>query len=160
MTDIDPITLCDEELLAIRSTWEAERAPLWQHVVQHKGFDYQREYDDFMARRGRLKPRLASCVGEGFFAAVGRRAVPLTCMAFFARDVASGRRPGSYSARRAEHFARCALLPDEEFAALERFPEPVIAEYFNVPLDQVTEKRVDLEAAVQLAELESGQLLR
>jgi Zn-dependent peptidase ImmA (M78 family) len=81
-------------------------------------------------------------------------------MAFFARDVMSGRLPGPYSGRRAEHFARCALLPDEEFAALERFPEAVLAEYFNVPLEQVAEKRVDLEAATQLAKLETGPLLR
>jgi hypothetical protein len=74
----------------------------------------------------------------------------VTCMAFFARDVAAGRLPGPYTARRAEHFARCALLPDEEFVALERFPNPVLSEYFNVPLEQVSEKRVDIDAAAVL----------
>ncbi len=73
-----------------------------------------------------------------------------TCMAFFACDVASGLLPGPYTTRRAEHFARCALLPDEEFLPVEPFPDAVLAEYFNVPLDQVAEKRADLEAARQL----------
>ena len=75
----------------------------------------------------------------------------VTCMAFFGRDVAAGRLPGPYSTRRAEHFARCALLPDEEYAQLERFPDAVLAEYFNVPLEQVAEKRIDVEAASWLA---------
>jgi hypothetical protein len=69
-----------------------------------------------------------------------------TCMAFFARDVVNGRLDGPYSTRRAEHFARCALVPDDEFAAIERFPDHVLAEYFNVPLEQVGEKRADIEA--------------
>lgn len=80
----------------------------------------------------------------------------VTCMAFFGRDVGAGRLPGPYSTRRAEHFARCALLPDDEFMALEQFPAPVVAEYFNVPLEQVAEKRVDLEAAERVAALEGG----
>ena len=75
----------------------------------------------------------------------------VTCMAFFARDVSAGRLPGPYSTRRAEHFARCALLPDEEFRQIERYPEAVIAEYFGVPLEQVAEKRADLEAARHLS---------
>ena len=73
-----------------------------------------------------------------------------TCLAFFGRDVATGRQPGPYTTERADHFARCALLPDEEFLPLEQFPDGVLAEYFNVPLDQVAEKRVDLEAAERL----------
>lgn len=75
-----------------------------------------------------------------------------TCMAFFARDVANGRLSGPYSLRRAEHFARCALMPDDEFAPLDRFPDPVLAEYFNVPLEQVGEKRADVDAQRWLAE--------
>ena len=35
------------------------------------------------------------------------------CTAFFANDVLSGRIRGPYTLRRADHFARCALLPDD-----------------------------------------------
>lgn len=81
----------------------------------------------------------------------------VTCLAFFAHDIANGCLPGPYSTRRAEHFARCALIPDDEFQALGRFPDSVLAEYFNVPLDQVAEKRVDLKAAARLAELDAAE---
>ncbi len=74
----------------------------------------------------------------------------VTCLAFFARDVANGRLRGPYSTRRAEHFARCALIPEDEFLGLERFPDSVLAEYFNVPLDQVAEKRLDVQAGAIL----------
>jgi hypothetical protein len=74
----------------------------------------------------------------------------VTCMAFFARDVVSGKLKGPYTARRAEHFARCALMPESEFVALARYPEAVLAEYFNVPLEQVAERRADIEAAALL----------
>jgi len=75
-----------------------------------------------------------------------------TCLAFFGRDVATGHQAGPYTTERAEHFARCALLPDEEFLPLEQFPDGVLAEYFNVPLDQVAEKRADFQAAELLAQ--------
>lgn len=70
----------------------------------------------------------------------------LACIAFYALDVEDGHLAGPYTSARAEHFARCALMPDTEFAALERHPDAVLAEHFNVPLDQVGEKRVDLRA--------------
>lgn len=65
MTDVDPTSLSDKELLAIRSAWEAERAPLWQHVVQHKGLDYQREYDGFMARKAEAEAATAELRRRG-----------------------------------------------------------------------------------------------
>lgn len=77
----------------------------------------------------------------------------VTCMAFFARDVASGKLEGPYSTRRAEHFARCVLMPEDEFVALVRYPGVVLAQYFNVPIEQIAEKRADLEAAQHLADV-------
>ena len=77
----------------------------------------------------------------------------VTCIAFFVRDVVSGKLDGPYTARRAEHFARCALMPEDEFLPLERYPEAVVAEYFNVPIEQVAERRADIEAARTLASM-------
>ena len=70
----------------------------------------------------------------------------VACAAFFAHDVVIGRIRGPYTQRRADHFARCALLPDEDFLAVARYADALLAEHFNVPLDQVREKRADLRA--------------
>src|SRR4051812_36326116 len=61
----------------------------------------------------------------------------VTCTAVFAMEVLAGRMRGSFSQKRAEHFARCALLPDDEFAELTAAEDAALAEYFNVPLEQV-----------------------
>ena len=35
-------------------------------------------------------------------------------------------------------------MPDEEFAPLTDYPDVVLAEHFNVPVEQIPEKRGDL----------------
>jgi Zn-dependent peptidase ImmA (M78 family) len=67
-------------------------------------------------------------------------------MAFFAHDVLNAELPGSYRPVRAEHFARCVLMPDAEFRALAWHSDATLAEHFVVPIEQIAEKRLDLEA--------------
>ena len=74
----------------------------------------------------------------------------VACTAFFALDVLSGRIRGPYTQRRADHFARCALLPDEDFLPIAGHADALLAEHFNVPLEQVGEKRADLRALALL----------
>lgn len=65
-------------------------------------------------------------------------------LALFARGLEMGVIPGKYSPPRAEHYARCALMPQDEFASLDDQDDVVLAEHFNVPLDQVAERQLDL----------------
>lgn len=66
------------------------------------------------------------------------------CLAFFAQDLAAGHIHGDFTAFRAAHFARTALIPDEDFLAVGDLDDALLAELFNVPLDQVAEKRLDV----------------
>ena len=68
----------------------------------------------------------------------------IVCLAFFVQDVLTGRLRGPCTEGRAAHFARCALMPEQEFAALADEPDVALAELFNVPLAQVRERRLDL----------------
>lgn len=72
------------------------------------------------------------------------------CLGLFALDVFEMRIPGPYTEFRAALFARQALIPDEEFRPLILLDDAVIAEYFNVPLPQIVEKRTDLAALAWL----------
>src|SRR3954468_16628427 len=63
----------------------------------------------------------------------------VACLSFFAQDVLEGRLPGPYTPVRAEYFARCALMPEEEFACVGDRSDVTLAEVFNVPLEQVRE---------------------
>src|SRR4051794_20779191 len=65
----------------------------------------------------------------------------VVCLAFFAQDVLAGRQRAPYTVHRAEHFARCALMPEPQFAAVAGEGDVVLAECFNVPLEQVRERR-------------------
>ena len=69
------------------------------------------------------------------------------CLAFFALSVIDGAIPGRYTAARAEHFARCALIPEREFVALECYDDAVLAERFGVPLEQIAQRKRDLAIA-------------
>ena len=70
----------------------------------------------------------------------------ITCQAVFAQDVLLGEITGSWSPSRAEHFARTVLMPDDEFAIRVDWADVDLAEAFRVPLQQIVEKRIDLEA--------------
>jgi hypothetical protein len=54
---------------------------------------------------------------------------------------------GPYTDERAERFARVMLIDDEEFRMLDanRLEDSLMAGHFGVPVEQVEEKRRDLE---------------
>ncbi|MCW3047882.1 MAG: hypothetical protein JWO74_2166 [Solirubrobacterales bacterium] len=69
------------------------------------------------------------------------------CMGYFALSICDGTIRGSYAPARAEHFARCALIPEAEFASLETYSDVILAEHFGVPVEQIDERRRDLAVA-------------
>jgi hypothetical protein len=70
----------------------------------------------------------------------------VTCLVFFAQDVLDGVLFGPYTPERAEYFARCALMPEVDFAKNASCSDATLAEGFNVPLEQIEERRRDLVA--------------
>jgi hypothetical protein len=68
------------------------------------------------------------------------------CTAIFAMEVLGGHIRGPFRQTRADHFARCALIPDAEFGPVQDAYDAAIAEHFNVPLEQIAGKRLDLLA--------------
>ena len=48
---------------------------------------------------------------------------------------------------RAAHFARCALMADVEFDAVADAEDYLVAGHFDVPIEQVAEKREDRRLA-------------
>ena len=66
------------------------------------------------------------------------------CLGVFAGEVIHQRLRGPYDDERAGVFARNALLPDEEFCPLVELCDAELAELFNVPLREISEKRRDL----------------
>jgi hypothetical protein len=74
--------------------------------------------------------------------------VRMAClMALFALQVRNGEVDGPYTDDRAELYARCALIPDDEFVRLlsEDWEDEILASHFAVPTEQVAEKRLDLQ---------------
>lgn len=71
----------------------------------------------------------------------------MVCLAVFAQSVADGRACGPFTDWRAEHFARCALMPDDEFDQVADFEDYLIAGHFDVPVQQVAAKREDRRLA-------------
>jgi hypothetical protein len=72
--------------------------------------------------------------------------VRMAClMALFACQIREGSVGGPYTDERAELYARCALIPDDEFAELERgnWGDATLADHFGVPVEQICEKRLD-----------------
>lgn len=69
----------------------------------------------------------------------------VSVMTFHASDVLTGRHPGPYSDETAELVARSALIADRDFATEWDLSDADLAERYMVPLDQVQEKRRDLE---------------
>ena len=56
-------------------------------------------------------------------------------LAVYAVTIAEGDYPGPYRTSDAYGFARCMLMPSEEFLALAHWPDHELAERFNVPVD-------------------------
>ena len=68
-------------------------------------------------------------------------------LVLYARDVQTGQLPGEprhYLPRRAERYAREALIPALEFAANADRPDPELADRFGVPIEQIARRREDL----------------
>src|SRR3954462_9556024 len=67
-------------------------------------------------------------------------------MCMYAKQVRDGELPGPYSDDRAAFFARCALIDDDEFTRLDASDggDVLLAGHFNVPMEQVAQKRADL----------------
>lgn len=65
-------------------------------------------------------------------------------MCCYARDVIEGTLPGPYTDDHAELYARCALVPDDDFRRCQRLSDADLAERYGVPLDQIEPKRRDL----------------
>ena len=74
----------------------------------------------------------------------------VSVMAAYALRVREGSAPGPYTEERAEQFARLVLMDDEEFRMLDanRLENRLIAGHFGVPVEQVEDKRRDLESTV------------
>lgn len=68
----------------------------------------------------------------------------VAAMCLYSRDVDEGEVPGPFSTCDAELFARCVLLPDEEFARLAHDLDSELASRFGVPVEQVVAKRRDI----------------
>lgn len=68
----------------------------------------------------------------------------LTLMGRYAADVETGELPGPYNDQHAERYARAALIPDEDFVQLGSQSDEALAAHFEVPLEQIAQKRVDL----------------
>src|SRR4051794_41719887 len=61
-------------------------------------------------------------------------------LALYARDVQTGELPGDprrYAPCRGEHYARAALIPADEFLALQPRSDHELATRFQVPLEQI-----------------------
>ena len=69
-----------------------------------------------------------------------------TLMCVFAERVHAGELAGPYNDARAELYARCALIDDDEFACASADGESdaALAARFSVPIEQIAAKRRDL----------------
>jgi len=67
-------------------------------------------------------------------------------MCVFAERVQAGKLPAPYSDARAELYARCALIDDDEFARAEAdgASDTALAARFSMPIEQIDAKRRDL----------------
>jgi IrrE N-terminal-like domain len=68
-------------------------------------------------------------------------------LVLYTRDVQLRHLPGEphrYLPRRAERYARAALIPQGEFAALAHRSDQELAERFRVPVEQIARRRDDL----------------
>jgi hypothetical protein len=65
-------------------------------------------------------------------------------MCLYSRDVDEGEVPDPYSDYAAELYARCVLLPDDEFERHVRESDGELAGRFSVPVEQVAQKRREI----------------
>lgn len=65
-------------------------------------------------------------------------------LAIYAVTIAEGHYPGPYRTSDAHDFARCMLMPADEFLPLAGQADHELAEHFAVPVDQVAIHRGEL----------------
>jgi hypothetical protein len=68
----------------------------------------------------------------------------VAALCLYSHDVDEGEVAGPYRPEEAELYARCVLLPDDEFEVFSDEPDGQLAKRFRVPLEQVSAKRGDL----------------
>jgi hypothetical protein len=68
----------------------------------------------------------------------------VAAMCLYSRDVDAGEIPGPFTSSAAGLYARCVLLPDQEFERHARERDGELAKRFRVPIEQVGAKRFDL----------------
>jgi hypothetical protein len=71
----------------------------------------------------------------------------VAAMCLYSRDVDQGKVPGPFMDEDAELYARCMLVPDEEFERHACEGDGELARRFRVPADQVAAKRRDIANA-------------
>ncbi len=70
----------------------------------------------------------------------------VAAMCLYGRDLVSGQLPGPYRSEEAELYARCVLMPDDEFERHMHEPDGRLADRFGVPVEQAVAKRRDINA--------------
>jgi hypothetical protein len=66
-------------------------------------------------------------------------------MALYAHRVEECELPGPYGPEAAERYARQALIDEDELRTLSHLDDPALAEHFQVPVEQIHFRRVDLD---------------
>ena len=66
-------------------------------------------------------------------------------MCIYASEVLLGNAPTPYEQRLAEVFARSALMPADEFRDQSDADDQALAMHFNVPVEQVAARRLELD---------------
>lgn len=72
-------------------------------------------------------------------------------MCLCALDAEAEDPPVPFGEQQAELYARCLLVPDDEFAALARRPDRELADRFRVPAEQIALKRADISRRPDVA---------
>lgn len=72
------------------------------------------------------------------------RVAPCCIMCLYAKDVSAATLPGPYTDAKANLFTRASLMPYAEFRLVAHRSDAEIAAYFQVPLEQTPERRLDL----------------
>ena len=74
----------------------------------------------------------------------------VSLMCCHARDVLIGAAPAPYADAHAELYVRSVLIDDGDFAHCQHWNDALLAERYAVPLDQIPQKRRDLQRAERI----------
>jgi hypothetical protein len=66
-------------------------------------------------------------------------------MALYAHRVEENVLPGPYDPEAAERYAREALIDEDELRTLAHLDDPALADHFQVPVEQIHFRRIDLD---------------